>query len=600
MNNKSLPLPSPDFDSIKSSLKTFMSNYDGLKDYDFNGSTISILLDTLAYNSHMNAFWLNMVGNEAFISTAIKRHNVVKSASQLGYIAKSAKASKTTLYLEFAPDGEIQNNIILDSGTSFISSTNSSTYTFNTLDNYIVPYNAEKGKYIIDKVDVYEGRLLVHEFNVVKTASLGNTSEVDSISSDGIVLPNLNVDSDLVRVYVKDEALNGEYQLFEKYVSGIGLSKDDLIYFTTENELGLVTIKFGDNRLGYRPSIGSSIKVVYTVASGPEANGILKFNLGTSVGNATISSVIPLHQSAGGSYPEDIESIRYNSSLAYESQGKAVVASDYEYLVRSVYPNAEKVITWGGQDANPPQYGKVFVAIQPKKGLLLSQVDKDTIRKYVRARNIATVDVIIIEPDYIYLDLDISLVYNQDGTFNIGEINTKVQDSIKLYNVNKLQTFNKSLEYSRLLGDIDSSSSYIKSNITDITLVKRFIMDSHSNKDYSINFGNAIVNESIKSSTFTYSGFNKCYFKSIGNKLSIVRINDFNEEVIILSDAGTIDYDLGIISIKSLGTTPDKLYFDEYKNAYFIKISALPKSNNISSEANQIIDIDKINIKYMG
>lgn len=603
-NTDTLPLPNPDFTAIKSSLKEFMRNYEDLKDYDFDGSTLSILLDTLSYNSHLNAFWLNMVGNEAFLKTAVKRNSVVSAARDLGYTPTSARSASTTLHVEFEPKDTTLIKPFIDvyEGTAFTAATDTSSYTFNLLDRVQAYYDSSVNKYIAEDITVYEGRMLLHEWEVVAKETLGEPNKVADITNDGISIPNLNVDSSLLKVFVNEvghDVLDGIYRdgngyaLYSEYDNSLNIDKDSRVYFISEDELGRVNISFGNNRLGFKPPVGSKITVSYIVSSGNSANGIGKFNYASSIDGVNVTSVIPLYPSSGGSFPESVESIKHNAQLSYESQGNAIVKGDYEFLVSQVYPNAKKVISWAGQDMNPPQYGKVFVSVQPKDGEILTEKDKNSIKKYLNSRNIITINPVIIDPDYLDINLNVLLSYSTAQT-SAGLIHASVIDAIKEFERNKLQTFNRDLDYSRLLSVIDNASTAIQSNITDITISKRLVVNTKQPREYTLNFGNELKPGSLKSTFFSYSSFKNCYFKANNNMLSV-----YSGDSLVLSDAGTVDYVNGLVTIRPLKIVADNAHFDKYSNSYYIQLEAVPKSNNIKSNNNQILNIDKILVNHL-
>ena len=598
-NTTALPLPSPDFDSLKNSLKTFMRGRPELKDYDFNGSTLSVILDTLSYNSHLNAFWLNMIGNEAFIKNAIKRYSVVSAAKEMGYTPSSAKCATTTLYVEYHRAGEIKNSVTMPAGTSFTSSASSTSYNFTTLNDISIEYDYNKGAYVADNIDIYEGRLLIHEWTVVSEEVLGTPDLVKDVTIAGMSIPNLNVDTSTIKVYVLDNNLGENYVQFSEYDNSISIDKTSNVYFTSEDELGLVNLTFGDSILGFKPSAGAKIKVVYMISSGPSANGIGTFTQASDFDNMQLKVLTPNSAAYGGSYVESIDSIKYNAQLSYESQGKAVHVNDYEYLVRKEYPTAQKVITWGGQDNIPPQFGKVFISIQPQKGMTITTLEKNKIIESINKKNIATIVPLIVDPDNTYVDLEVNVNYTPGANISSGKIENLVIDSINTFSYTHMNTFNKNLEYSRLLNNIDNSSQYISSNITEVSIAKRLNVQNRRQQEYRLDYGNALKVDSITSTPFSYSSYDMCYFESNGNKLQIVTTifeNQENRKIIVVTDAGVINYDKGEISLRSLAITPKDTYFDAIKNNYYVKISAIPLSNNIISKRNQILNIDSIKV----
>lgn len=602
MNNieTSLNLPSADFDTLKQSLKDFLKTKDNLKDYDFDGSVLSIVLDTLSYNSHLNTFYLNMIGNESFLLTAIKRANVVSAARDLGYTPKSAQSASTKLYIEVTPldNSDAYDYITLPTGYTFLSSSLSNTYTFSTLDDIKLNYDFSIGKYTSDKVEIFEGRLLVHEWSVVTEKVIGEPDTITDVTLGGAVIPNLNVDSTTLRVYVSDGEDTGEFYEYRKYDGGVSLSNDSKIFFVNENELGLIYITFGDGVLGYKPAIGSKIKIMYMVASGASANNIVQYSASMSTTNGNISKITPLYPSGGGSDVESIESIKYNAQLGYESQGKAVVTGDYEYIMRDIYPNAKKVISWGGQDNNPPQFGKVFIAIQVKDGLILTDYDKKIIAEKLSKKSITTITPTIVDPDYTYIDLNVSLKW-KNGIEITKAAETLITNKIKEYAKNTLNTFNKDLEYSRLLNVIDSASHDIVSNKTDIILSKRITVNDNKLDTYILSYGSALKLNTIISSKFSYSSFNDCYIKNNGNRLELVKDmveNGKSRLMVIVSNIGNIDYDEGIIYLKPLNINTDNLYFDAVNNTKFLKLYATPVNYDIEAAKSQILIVDNIKV----
>lgn len=601
-----LPLPNPDFDELKNSLKLFMESYPGLQDYNFDGSTLSIILDTLSYNSHLNAFWLNMIGNEAFLNTAVKRNNVVSAARDLGYTPISARSAYTDVYMELtpAPDAQLENFVIVETGTAFAAKGEISSYTFNMLDDVIAYYDPEVGKYIVEDARIHEGRVMLHTWDVAAAERLGYPDEVYDLVNAGVSIPNLSVDTSTMRVMVQEYISNtdgtesrGDWRVYDQYDFGLNINKSSRVYFLSEDDTGRVNITFGDGNLGYKPAPGSKIKIMYVISSGPGANGVSVFSPATPISGISNIKVWPRFPASGGSFTEDVDSIKFNAQRAYESQGSAVVGSDYEHLVKTVYPNAKKVIAWGGHEVNPPQYGKVFISVQPEDGVILTEKDKETISKFIKDRNIITIESEITAPDYVDIDLDISLIYDklQNST---GQIQSEVINTLKKYEAEKLQTFDKDLDYSRLVSIIDNASPYIKSNNTKITISKRLTVNVDLKREYTLDFGNAIKPETLTSSMFAYSSFNNCYFKYYNGKLAIF---SYDEEApkLILSDAGTLDPNTGIVTVAGINIKPNETYFNEYLNTNYIKVTAEPATMNVYTSMNQILTFDNITINHI-
>lgn len=598
MSSTNLPLATPDFDENKRRLKEFLRSQDELKDYDFEGSTLSVLLDVLAYNSHMNAFFLNMVANEAFLSTAIRRANVVANAKDLGYVPTSAKSASTSLYLEYEAVGAPATSITLPEGTAFGASSSGVSYIFSTIDDYLGVWDSDKQRYVVESAAVYEGRRFEHVFTVVPEGSSISPDTVYDVTHVGVSVPNMNADSSTMRVYVNDPSIAIEYVLYSQYDGTLGIDSKSNVYFTSEDELGRVNIKFGDNILGRKPAVGSKIKVVYIVSSGPAANGVALFNQTTAVQGAKLSTVVAYSPAGGGSYPESIESIKFNAPLSFEAQDRGVLADDYAYLVRRVYPNAKSVVSWGGQDNDPPIFGKVFVSVQPKDGVILTQTDKDSITAYLTKKGVMTIRPEIVDPDYILVDVVTRVRYaaNQSSVIG-GALETIVAEKIREYSTTVLSIFKSNLEFSRFVTAIDASDPGIKSNVTSISLAKRVFVNYGTEQQATVRFSNALRSGSVTSTRFTYGSFTNCRFGSIGENGLAIYSEQAGNTLTIVSDIGSVDYETGTVTINPfIVDDSDPLYFDVLVQRHFVRITAQAVSQNIETKKNQIIQIDNITV----
>lgn len=601
MAQQSLPLPSPDFETLKQSLKEFLKNQDTLKDYDFDGSTMNVLLDVLAYNSHLNAFWLNMVANEAFLTTAIKRSNVVSAAKNLNYIPKSATSAFTDLYIEYQPTDEFnpQSSITIPAGTIFLSSSENTAYTFNVLEDYVAEYNPETKVYVAPQVRIYEGRLIVHEYSVVSQKILGQSNVTDDPVLKGVSLENVNIDYSSIAVFVKDESISSDYINYKLYDDVLDLNENTKIYFISEDEFGYPKITFGDGKLGYKPKPGSKIKVVYIISSGVGANGIALFNQGTSIPGAKLTLIKPFYPAGGGSLPESINDIKYNTQLGYEAQGRGVIAADYEYLVKQIYPNVKDILVWGGEDNIPPEYGKVFISIQPKDGLImLTDSEKEKIITYLKSKNTITIQPILTEPDYMFLDLSTHIYYDKLQSNIVGtSLESAVKNSIIKYGKEKLNSFFKNFEFSKLLAAIDNTDPGIISNTTDIKINKRIYVRNTNPSSYLFNYYTGIKKGTIYSTPFSFSTFKNCRFVEYGtNKLAIATRQN-NVQKILYTDAGLIDYEKGIITLNAIHFIPDNVFYSTANQSYYIKLYCEPIFNSIKAKANQILMIENIKVK---
>lgn len=596
--NKNVPLATPDFDEIKVKLLEFLSSQDELKDYDFSGSTLSVLLDLLAYNTHMNAFMLNMVGNEAFLSTAVRRSSVVMNARDLGYIPTSAKCAYVNLYLEYEPIGAPSTSITIPAGTAFGAATNGVSYVFNVIDDHLAVYSPTLGKYVVENLTAYEGRKFTHIFTVVGSPQLGSPDVVYDVNGQGVSVPNLNVDSSIMRVYVNDPAVSTDYALYDKYNGNLNLDGRSNVCFVSEDEVGRINIKFGDGILGRKPGVGSKIKVEYIVSSGPDANGVALFNQTTAIPNGMLTKATAINPAGGGAFRESEESIKFNAPLSFEAQERGVLAEDYAYLTKQVYPNAKSVISWGGQDNDPPQFGKVFVSVQPQTGVVITQGDKDVIKSHLSKKGVMTIIPVILDPDYIFIDVSATVRYSATQSSVIGgQLETKVANRITEYSETVLSTFKANLEFSRFLAYIDASDSGILSNHTKISLAKRFYITHNQETQGDIKFSNTLLPGSVTSTRFTYGTFTNCRFGSYGDNGLAILSEQAGNTLVIVSDIGTINYEDGTVTIKPVTVSgSDPLYFDSLTQQHFIRVTAAVLDTNVQIKKNQILKIDEISV----
>lgn len=594
--NQNLPLATPDFGSIKESLKTFLKSQSQLKDYDFEGSTMSVLLDTLSYNSHMMAFYLNMIGNESFLRTAIRRNSVVSNAADLGYSPKSAIAARADLQLEYTPNGVVTNpSLQIPKGTIFAANAGPDLFLFTTIDSHIANYNFSIGKFVIDSMPVYEGKLLTHTYTVVAPGASQVADSVEDVHIKGISLPNLNVDASTMSVYV--DAGSG-FIKYKEYDNSLSINSTSRIYFVGESEEELTTIRFGDGNLGIRLQIGSKIRIEYLVTGGPVANNIAKFVATSQVGDTTISHIGIKAASYGGADRESIDSIKFNAIRSFEAAGRGVTESDYVYLTKQIYPAAKSIISWGGQNNDPPQFGKVFICILPTSGSAVPDEAKESIITHLAKTGVITISPHIVDPEFIYVGVTTEVKYiPTESTLVGGALENKVSDNIFAYNDRNISSFDSSLRFSKLIAAIDKTDSGIISNTTSLKLSSRFYFAPEEKSSSTLRFANALKTNSISSSLFKYNGFENCSFSAVGTKLIIITSSK-NGTLTLVSDAGEVDYDTGVITINPLAiTSVASGYYDPIRLDPFVVVSGIPVELNVMAKLNQIITIDSVKVK---
>ena len=601
-NNNNLPIPSkPNFDEIKTSLKEYLKQQDILKDYNFDGSVLNTLLDVLSYNSYFNAFYMNMIATESFIDTAQKRHNLIRLAENYGYSPVSAKSSKLELNLKYEWVGEqddIPNEFILPFGTTFITNNINKNYIFTLLEDTIIPYDEELGIYETT-ISTFAGKLHTETITVVDDTIEDYTININSnlvrqsdLYKKGIVLQNINVDSDSIFVYVNDE-IYSLYNNAELYSLDDNNSK---VYWVSENINGKTTVSF--DKLYQRVlDVGTVIRIAYLSTYGSESNGITNVKpLSNIHGFKLLSILTPNSASYGGAEKEHNDNIRINAKRHYESQGRCVTAEDYKYFVNLAYPNAKSIHVWGGQDNIPPVYGKVFISLLTQNGAPLTSSEKTRILDYIKKRNIITIEPEFVDVNYMLINID-SLVYYKSNklTQPINNIMSDIQTKIRSFGAETLNKHNNVFEYSKLTALIDSSDTGVIGNETNITLTQSLVLNTNNSLHKVVyTFDNEISKGSLVSSKFNYNGFSNCYFKEYGtgDGKSAISINtlDLNgNELILVTHAGIIDYLTGKI------TFDGGLGFNSNKS---INLTVKPTHNVINVQQNMILNIGKMNIKH--
>lgn len=577
---RSVPLASADFDSIKESLKAFLKERPELSDYDFDGSVANLLLDELSLNTHINAFYLNMVGNEAFLKTAIRRDSVVARAEALNYFPRTVRSAIAEAFIELFPVGT-PSFIDIDKYTVFTASATGLSFTFYNDDAIRVPRDST-GRYVYDGLKLIEGKYLTHRFVVD-----------DTIIEKGIVIPNVNVDSSRIEVAIAENSISTNFVDYEISDNIVSLNGDSKVYFIRELD-GFLNVYFGDGVVGKRPIIGSVIRVIYPISSGNAANGAVSFALASAIPGVTGASVTTTSPAFGGDVAETIESIKINAPRFFETQNRAVTASDYESILKKYYQNIDGVAVWGGEDNNPPRYGRVMIAIKPSSGYYMTRTEKSTIESILKKYNVLAVKPIIVDPEYVFVKVSCHVDYNASlSDKTSGQIENLVSSRVIAFSDTFLSKFDKTLRKSVISRTIDYSDPSIISNTLSMTMEKRFFPKINEKSQIIISYDNAIQDNGIISSTFTFNGASGCYFKSVGNAIGIFR-NSGTSVLTVDDNVGSIDYEAGTITTEAIeiDAIPEiASQKDEISGQYFITFTATPRDDDIEAGQRQIVQI---------
>ena len=604
VNNKRLRVTELDFENIKDNLKTFLKGQNQFKDYDFEGSGMNILLDTLAYNTHYMGFNANMVANEMFLDSSSLRSSAVSHAKALGYEITSSRAPTATLNINLSTSAASKT---MPSGTAFTSTVDGTSYQFVTVSDIT---STNTGNNIpFDSVTVYEGTYVITKYLV-------DSSDVDQ----RFILTDPRSDTTTLTVKVQNSTTDTTTTTYTKATDITQLSASSTVYFLQEVETGRYEVYFGDGVVSQAVSDGNIIQLQYVVTNKTESNGASSFSAPTSIDGVTNITVTTVASASGGAEPESIQSIKLNAPLDYSSQGRAVTTKDYEVFVRKLFPNTQSVSVWGGEDgsynsatgvSSTPEYGKVFISIKSTTGVDLTSAQKTNLETALAPYKVASITPVVVDTDTTSLILGITIMYDSSATtYTADQITSLVSTTVSNYNSSDLQTFNAPFRHSKLLGLIDGTDSSILNSVATVTMAKLFTPTLSTATDYRLNFNNRFYNPhsghnasagGIIASTGFYLGSvtTTTYFfddDGIGNLriyylVSGVRTYTNNA-------AGTVDYINGLITIGSIiitgvaevdGTTSSQ-----------IRVTSLPNSNDITPVRNQILEIDLQNTTYNG
>ncbi len=590
-----------DFDQIKTSIKDYLRANSNFTDYDFEGSNLSTIIDTLAYNTYITSYNANMVTNEVFIDSATLRENVVSLARNIGYVPKSKKSSTANVAFSVDVSNNTSITVTLKAGISFISSNNYGTesYVFSVPNDVTVPVDSN-GVATFDDVKIYEGTYISQNYTVSSRTP-----------NQKFILPNTGIDADLINVSVRDSEQSSVIRKFSKSDGLFEIDSTSLVYFLNEISNERYEIIFGDGLFGTKLQEPNYIEINYIICNGLEANNIDNFafsgslidDTGKSIttGISLVSTILP---SYGGNSIEDVESIKKYSTQIYSSQNRAVTASDYEAIVPRIYPETESVAAYGGEDLVPPQYGKVFVAIKPENGVYLSSSIKENVQRKLRKYSVAGIISEIVDLKYLYLEVNSNVYYNTNLTNSPPNTKSIILENIINYsNSTQLNKFGARFKYSKFLKIIDDGHESITSNITTVVMRRDLRPVLNSFAEYEICYGNRFYISgddgfNIKSSGFTVSGISETVY--IGDipdknlktgKICLFKLNALTESVIVKNSIGTIDYIKGEIMIQPINILSTVVN----RGAPLIEISISPYSNDVIGLQDLYLQLDTSN-----
>ncbi len=583
-----------DFPDIKNNLKNYLKQQTVFNDYDFDGAGLNILLDVLAYNTHYNAMAAHLALNEAFLDSAQIRGNAVARARQLGYVPRSSLSprAKVTLVVDVSSSSEspLRSSLTLPRGTKFSTTVDGETFNFVTLDSTTVNRvdSGSSKTFTFTDVEIAEGT-----YNSIKY-------RVDNdISMQKHQIPHKACDTSTLRVRVQANEESTSYDIFTKFTTLVNVNASSKIYHLQENTSGNYEVYFGDGVTGTKPENNQIVTLDYVTTNGLDANGAKTFTVSSSAwipAGGTIGTPTTTVTAAGGADQETLESIRYNAPLTYTSQNRAVTSEDYGSIIQREFSNIESLSTWGGEDQAIPDYGKVFVCIKPVTAATLTDAEKNQIKgSILKGKNVVSITPEIVDPNYSYLELDVSFKYNPNLTDrSASDLKTVVTDTLDDYSLDNLNKFDGVFRHSALLKAIDSADPAILNSTVRPFLFKSVTPSNTALNNFTLTYpgkfhvpGGTTYKDSCLTSTAWKLNAVDNYFadKAIADstKRQIYAYKIVNQvAVTTIEDCGTVDPDTGIVILS--GFTPD--------DTTAIRINATPLSLDIAPKRDELLSID--------
>ena len=575
-----------DFTKIKENLIGFLQNQNEFVGYNFRGSSFDVLLDVMAYNTHYNAYYANMVANEMFLDSATLRNSVVARAKHLGYLPRSAKGSKAYVDLTITPMNT-PAVITIPRFTQFQGDVDGINYVWCTANSYALNINANL-IYTVSDVELTQGIPVSYRYTA-------ETADVDQ----RYVLPNANIDTDTLTVTVQTsetESASFAYELANDITTVNSTSRH---YFLDEVDEGLYEVQFGDGVLGKPIANGNIITLSGLVTDCDATNGCKTFSTVSDVGGYSNVKIVVASAAGGGAPSADIQEIKFNAPKSFDAQNRCVTIYDYISLVKRDYPAGQSVVAWGGEDSDPPIYGKVYVAIKPRQGKVLSSAAKSAVEKSILAkRNVVGVTSVVVDPDYMYVGVDCTAKYDSSLTSNSEAVlKSTIRSTIKSFGSVNLKDFDKAFRYSNLVRLIDQSEVSIKSNQTGVTL-KRYLYPAIGlTAAYTLKFSNEIYHPSntfwgsITSSKFTYRDnantvWEDCRFQDENGYVQVYR-KFGTERILVANNIGTVSYSVG--EVKLTGFKPEAIGTIITGNSEPMSVSIVPASSDMKPVREQIL-----------
>ena len=577
MANNSLSVSTLDYVGLQQSLISFMRNYPQFKDYDFEGSNLRTLIDLLAYNTYINSFYTNMAINEMFLDSAVLRQSIISHAKDLNYMPRSARSSQALINIQVFPN-DSPPFISMPAGQKFQGTNGNNVFTFQTVSNTII--SPLGGVYLAANIPIYEG-IRVTEFFVVNNA----------IEAQKFIISNPNIDTDSLTVSVTNTL--GVEENWQYFTNLFGVNNNTKAYFLQATE-DKYEILFGDSVNGLAPPNNSRITARYIACNRDLPNGIGNFKSTSPIGGYSSYSITTSNYSngyvavaRGGAAPESNTSIKFNAPRAYQTLERAVTAEDYRNLLFAEFPEIRDIFVYGGDEINPPDYGKVYIAVDIANAIGLADLEKTKIESFISTRAPISISPVVIAADYTFVGITSRISYNLNkSALSVADIQGGILKAITQYQADNLEKFNSRFRYSQLLSAIDQVDTSIIKNETETTLIKKIFPIINTNYSARLKYQNSIIPGSITSTTFTYNNIDCFIVDDEEGSLNIV--SNVNNVLTRITTIGTVDYTTGDASIVDLNVS-------NYAGNG-IALFTTPVEKDIKSSENIIIEIDFNNV----
>lgn len=512
-----------DFDTIKTNLKQFLKQQTEFQDYDFEGAGLNVLLDILAYNTHYNSYYLNMVANESFLDSAILRNSVVSHAKKFGYTPRSISSPRAVVNVTVDSGSANTGSLTIPKGYIFLSNQlDNRAYNFVTLENTTTTKTGNN--FVFSNVNIYEGQLVTYNYTHSQSS---NPKQIFDIRDESI-------DTSTLTVSVRPSSTNTDVTVYTLATDVLSVDANSEVYFLQEGQNNLYQIYFGDDVIGKKLPDGAIVSLQYLTSEGSTANGANNFVATTSLSGYTNITVDSVNKASGGSDRESVDEIKFAAPLNFLSQNRAVTKNDYIKLIQQKYPAFESVNVWGGEENDPPIYGKVFVSAKPRLGFEVTDTEKEYVKENIlKPISVMTVTPEIVDVDYNYLKIESSIFYDPTKTTQSeSDLKTGVKNVIQNFCDTELNKFNAYFKYSNLEGRIDNYSRAIVSNEVELFVAKKFRPDLINSDSYTLDFGMELKRGTTEDNFYSSPTFNmvdeegvtrECFFEEIPSSYSGVQ-----------------------------------------------------------------------------